>query len=280
MRVDFMIIGAQKCGTTTLAQQIADHPDVCFCRIKEPGYFNQNEDWHARLDGYHALYQPQPGQLCGEGSTMYTFLPEWPETHNRLHAYNPDLKLIYIMRHPVERVISNYAHRLVRDTVRVEPEVAVFADPAYMNRTRYGVQLRPYLDLFSRKQVLPLIFEEYITNQVGTLQTVSQFLEIDAQPFVENTQQALAIHRSVGEHYLNPTSKRILKNELVKRVTRFVPMAVRQKARQSIGKKLVQKPEFSRDLRQLIWRFLEDDVKTVESIIGRRLDSWRKGYSI
>ena len=60
--------------------------------------------WEADLASYHALYSPAPGQLCGEGSTMYTFLPEFDKTYERLFAYNPDLKFIYIMRSPVERV--------------------------------------------------------------------------------------------------------------------------------------------------------------------------------
>ena len=92
MRVDFMIIGAQKAGTTSLAAQLAAHPQVCFCREKEPGYFHQTADWRAGLDGYHALYDPRPGQLLGEASTYYTFFPEYRGTAERLY----DLSLIHI----------------------------------------------------------------------------------------------------------------------------------------------------------------------------------------
>jgi hypothetical protein len=65
--VDFMIIGAQKSGTTSLAAQLADHPQICFSQIKEPGYFNETEDWESGLDRYHQLFDPADGQLCGEG---------------------------------------------------------------------------------------------------------------------------------------------------------------------------------------------------------------------
>ncbi len=102
MLVDFMIVSAQKCGTTSLASQLAQHPDICFSRTKEPDYFNANSDWQSRLVQYHQLFDPQPEQLCGEASTMYTFLPEYMDTHVRLHAYNSNLKLIYIMRDPVD----------------------------------------------------------------------------------------------------------------------------------------------------------------------------------
>ena len=104
MRVDFMMIGAQKAGTTSLAAQLAAHPQICFCREKEPGYFHKTDDWTAGLDQYHSLYSPTPGQLCGEASTYYTFFPEFCETHKRLYDYNPALKLIYVVRQPVHVV--------------------------------------------------------------------------------------------------------------------------------------------------------------------------------
>ena len=73
MKVDFMVIGAQKSGTTSMARQLATHPAVCFCSDKEPAFFNTCADWRERLAEYHALYSPQPGQLLAEASTMYTF---------------------------------------------------------------------------------------------------------------------------------------------------------------------------------------------------------------
>src|SRR3990172_564869 len=106
MRVDFMVIGAQKCATSTLARQLAYHPDICFSKPKEPAYFNRTQNWQEGLEKYHQLYSPVEGRICGEASTMYSSLPEWQGTHSRLFAYNPELKLIYIMRLPVERVIS------------------------------------------------------------------------------------------------------------------------------------------------------------------------------
>lgn len=180
MRVDFMLIGAQKCGTTSLAKQLAAHPQICFCKVKEPGYFNKISDWHSDLPAYHALYSPRSGQICGEASTMYTFLPEWQETHSRLFAYNSDLKLIYMMRNPIDRVISNYSHRLVRSTVKEPPEIAIVSDPTYINRSRYGLQIRPYRELFEEKNILLLIFEEYVSDQLNTLRRIASFLEISS----------------------------------------------------------------------------------------------------
>lgn len=279
MLVDFMLIGAQKCGTTSLAAQLAEHPAICFCREKEPGYFHQTPDWRANLDAYHSLYAPQPGQICGEASTFYTFLPEFPDTHERLFEYNPDLKLIYIVRQPVERVLSHLTHNLVRNLDTRPPDEAVFANPEYVNRSRYGVQLRPYLELFERDQLLLLVFEEYIQNQVETLVKVAEFLGIDPQPFV--TADTEAQHKSVGEPYLKYESVRsLVKTSAFQRLRSAVPESIRQPVRHRLlSNKLDAKPELTEQTRRLLWRLLEDDVLAVEKLLGRRLDSWRQGYS-
>jgi len=279
MLVNFMIIGAQKCGTTTLAEQLATHPQICFCQTKEPCYFNRVTDWQEGLAKYHSLYEPQAGQICGEASTTYTFLPEWAGTHDRLYEYNPQLKLLYVMRHPVERVISNYAHRLVRSTVHESPVQAVFADPVYLNRSRYGVQLRPYIQLFGRSQIKLLLFEEYIATPLVHLQAIAEFLGIQQDGFADVEQQTRTANKSVGEYYLNPTGEKLKQNPLLKSATTWLSPAIRQTVRRYMGKRLEEKPTFEPELKQMLWRFLEDDVAVVEALLGRRLHIWRQGYT-
>ncbi len=279
MRADFILIGAQKSGTTSLAAQLAAHPDVCFSKIKEPGYFNQTKDWQADLPRYHKLYEPEPGQLCGEASTMYTFLPEWPDTHVRLYEYNPKLKLIYIMRHPVNRVISHYTHNLVRSLESDLPQKAVFSDPRYINRSRYAVQIRPYLELFGMQNVLLLTFEEYISDQVGTLGRIADFLGIDLNGFTGT--DSAPKHKSVGESYLkSPLVEKAVSTDAFQLIRRYVPASVRQPIRHRFfSNRLDEKPEFSFELKSLIWRLLVDDVAAIERILGYTVDHWREEFS-
>lgn len=274
MLVDFMILGAQKCGTTSLASQLAEHPSICFCKTKEPGYFNQVDDWQAGIQAYHSLYAPKEGQLCAEASTMYTFLPEWQGTHSRLFAYNPNLKLIYIMRQPVERVISNYSHDLVRGFAKALPEEVVFKDPAYINRTRYAVQIRPYLELFPRENVLLLVFEEYVADQPRALSQIASFLSIPAGAF--GSVGIVDKHKSVGQTYLgNPVVRALVGSSAFQAVRPHLPASIRQPIKRRLGGQLDEKPYFSPELRREIWRFVEDDVLGVEEFLGRRIDAWR-----
>lgn len=279
MLVDFMMIGAQKAGTTSLAAQLAAHPAVAFCREKEPGYFHQTADWRAGLEEYHRLYSPQPGQITGEASTFYTFYPEFQETHKRLFEYNPDLKLIYIMRQPVDRALSHYAHNLVRNLDTNPPDKAVFLSPDYVNRSRYAVQLRPYLELFEREQILLLVFEEYIRDQTGTLEQVAAFLGIDARPFAEI--ETAAQHKTVGEPYLKYESVRsVVRTSAFQKLRAIVPASIRQPVRHRLfSNKLEQKPDVRPETKQALWRLLEDDVRVIEELLGRQLAIWRRGYT-
>jgi hypothetical protein len=279
MRVDFMMIGAQKAGTTSLAAQLAAHPQICFCKEKEPGYFHKMADWRAELDGYHRLYDPRPGQLCGEASTFYTFFPEFLGTAERLYDYNPALKLIYVVRQPVERVISHYSHNFVREIDTRPPAAAIIQEPAYVNRSRYAVQIRPYLELFGPENVLLLVFEEYTADQVGALSQVAAFLGIDAAPF--RTVDTTPLHQSVGQPYLRSESLRnFTKTDVFQKMRDVVPASIRQPIRHRLlSNKIEAKPTFAPELRRAIWRLVEDDVRVIEELLGRRLEGWRAGYT-
>lgn len=278
MLVDFMLIGAQKCGTTSLAGQLAGHEDICFCAIKEPGYFHKTPEWQANLDDYHSLYAPEDGQLCGEASTMYTFLPEYVETYSRLYAYNPNLKLIYMMRQPVERIVSHYTHNFVRRIDERPPEEAIMADPAYINRSRYSVQIRPYLELFGSENVLLLIFEEYIADQIATLKRIATFLGINSSTF--DLSDTTPKHQSTGNFYLRSEGLReFTKTSLFRKVRPYIPAGIRQPIRKQFSDKIDEKPQFSDALKQTIWRFVEDDVIAMEQLLNRHLTAWRQGYT-
>jgi Sulfotransferase domain len=273
-RIDFIIIGAQKSGTTSLAAQLAAHPEICFCQDKEPGYFNSVIDWKEKLQDYHRLYSRLPGQRCGEASTMYTFLPEFTDTHSRLFEYNPKLKLIYIMRHPVERIVSHYAHRVNHGRLTESPEKIVLKDPTFINRSRYAYQIKPYVELFGRENILLMPFEEYISDQLESLKSVSSFLGISYAPF-----QNLDFNpknESIGKEYLGKTGRKIRDNAVARLAGPLIPEFVREAVKSHFSKVMTQKPKFPPLLRKTLWDILEEEVNSVEKLLNRRIDAWRK----
>ena len=272
MLVDFMIIGAQKSGTTSLAYQLSQHPQISFSQEKEPHYFSKISDWQNHLTEYHANFHIAPGKRYGEASTSYTWLLNYPDTAKRIYAYNPSVKLIYLMRHPVERVISHYNHNYIRGKTNYPKEKEIIKCPNYINWGRYAVQIRPYLELFPRNQILLLIFEEYMQHTLPTLHQVAEFLGIDPSGFdsIDLSPQ----YQSVGRY-----APRQIKRWLTP-VARLFPLNVRDALNKPFVYKMKAKIAFSEETKQLLWRFFVDDVRAIEAILGREIPSWHVGYDI
>lgn len=272
-RVNFMIIGAMKSGTTSLASHLAQHPEICFCREKEPMYFI-HADWKRNLKKYHELYSPSKNQICGEASTPYTTLPEFPFTAPNLFDYNPELKLIYIMRQPIDRIVSHYAHDFLMGRTKDPIEITILNNPKYINISCYGAQIKPYMELFRSRNILLLTFEEYISQPFKTLKKVFEFLnvaeeiswEIDTSPK----------NKSVGMFRKKRWAYKLYQINARIRISRVLPSFIRQRVLFWTNYRLDYKPALSKSTRKLLWRFLENDVEIIEQILNRQLKEWQE----
>jgi len=267
MLVNFMLIGAQKSGTSSLAYQLIQHPQISFCKHKEPDYFSKSIDWQADLNKYHELFSCSPGKIYGEASTTYSWILEYPETADRLYKYNPNLKLLYIMRQPVERAISHYTHHLLRARTKYPLEIEVFENPTYINHSRYALQLGPYLERFPRENLLLIIFEEFSQNAHGILYSIADHLGIDRTGFDK-------IDLKPQYRTMDRTGDRKIKKWLTP-FARIFPLKIRNALRGPFVFKLDSKIEFPLETKKLLWRFLQDDVQAIENIMERSLDLWR-----
>ena len=273
--VDFMIIGAMKCGTTTLAEILSNHPDVCFSRQKEPHFFSKNTNWRNCLEEYQSLYQPNGQQICGEASTTYTFYPQYnacPE----IYQFNPNLKLIYMMRNPVDRVVSQYLHCYSRGYTSLPLEKAILSSPGYINITRYYIQIRPYLELFGEQKVLLLTLEEFLGSKRDTLTKIANFLNIDPEKFGDFEQ--IHANKSIGEAKRNMRVKNIGHNSIISSIKPYIPKTLREITTKGIHKltarKIAHKPDLSDSLKKIINDLLILDVLEIEKIMGRKIEEW------
>ena len=276
--VDFMIIGAMKSGTSTLAEILSMHPEVCFCQEKEPHFFSKTSDWKANLEDYKNLYNPQEEQICGEASTTYTCYPEFNKNiWDDLYKFNPKLKLIYIMRDPVERIVSHYMHNYLRSYTSESLEKAVLSQSTYINRTRYFVHIRPYLDIFGKEQVLLLTFEELMANKKMTLNKIADFLNIDRAKFYDF--ENVHANKSVGETKPDVRIDNFRKSNIVNPLKPFVPKYLRTIASDFLYKMTEKKfnirPNISEELKSVIWDLLILDVLEIEKLMGRKIIEWK-----
>jgi hypothetical protein len=174
---DFIIIGAQRSGTSTLYEHITRHPDVHGAFRKEVHYFDRHYD--RGLSWYRACF-PVSG-FTGEASPSYMFIPEIPE---RIVALLPNVKSIAILRNPIDRAYSAYNRnvRLRRET-RPFPE-AIVGGPTlpfkYLERGLYAEQLERWLKYFKREQLLVLSAEKFFADGPSVLGEVFKFLGLPA----------------------------------------------------------------------------------------------------
>ena len=180
---DFVIIGAMKCATSTLHEQLAAQPGFFMSTPKEPNFFS-DEDIYARgMDWYTGLFAAaRPGDLCGESSTHYTKLPVHPNVVERLAEHLPGAKFLYVMRHPVQRLVSAYIHEWSERTITEPIDEAVHKHPRLIDYSRYAMQLRPYLERFGAERVLPVFFEAMNANPQQTLERVCRFVGYAGEP--------------------------------------------------------------------------------------------------
>ncbi|MEO1400899.1 MAG: sulfotransferase [Cyanobacteria bacterium J06635_1] len=176
----FIIMGAMKCATTTLHEQLEAQPGIFMSALKEPNFFSDETQFRRGIDWYKSLFESASGDdICGESSTHYTKLPTYPNTVPRIRQYLPDVKLIYIMRHPVDRLISQYIHEWSQKTVSGSLGQALKKRPELYEYSLYAKQLAPYLEAFGPDRVLPVFFERLKQQPDEELVRICQFISYD-----------------------------------------------------------------------------------------------------
>jgi hypothetical protein len=266
-RIDFAIIGAMKSGTTDLARKLAQHSSICFSEPKEPHFFNSREDWESNLEEYHSSFRPQSGQICGEGSTSYSDLATYPKVVERLLAYNSKLKLIYLVRHPIKRIQSQYAHRLMNGDA--EPDVNLEFKKCgwrYVSQSSYGTTLRTYQDAFGSQNVLPLVFEDYVMDMCSGVASVCNFLSIPR----EDLSHISARNATVGSN-----RSRTSPLYYIDHILTYSPRFVRRKFGRIVSLKLREKPVLPADIIDELWGRLDPEVSLFEEVSGLDASSWR-----
>jgi len=190
---DFYIIGAMKCATSTLHEQLGRRGAFFMTEPKEPNFFNDDELYPSQLDWYRGLFSSaQPDQICGESSTHYTKLPTYHNTAARIREHTPHARFVYVMRHPVERIVSHYIHEWTEGRASSDISRDVMLDEQYVSYSCYAKQLAPYLEIFGNERVLPVFFEHFTTHKVKELERVARFLG-------DETSEPFKWHEEVGQ---------------------------------------------------------------------------------
>jgi len=157
-----LIIGAMKCGTTSLFALLSKHPQVAPSNPKELLFFGRDNRWAKGLEWYqgHWRWDPRIHRVAMEASTGYTKIPLFPNAAERIATVKANFRFIYVLRDPVDRIESHYAHQV--HARRVPPPIPGKAKihPQWVAVSKYAMQIAEYYRRFDAGRILLLAFED------------------------------------------------------------------------------------------------------------------------
>ena len=281
---DFIIIGAMKCATSSLHEQLALQPNFFMSELKEPNFFSNDEEYNKGMDSYWTHFQDaQLTDFCGESSTHYTKLPTYPQTIERLQKTLPDAKFIYVMRHPIKRLVSQYIHEWSQRVIDVDINTAIDQHPELIDYSRYTMQLQPYFEAFGAERVLPVFFERLFTHQQEELERICRFLgyvdmptwqDLDAQNVSSERMRTSAWRDSLVE---NPVLQALRRNLIPKAFRTWIRGLWTMKDRPQLSPAQIQRLEetFDPDLALLgEWLGTELCCANYEDQVSNQILEW------
>ena len=263
MLPNLVIIGGMKCGTTSLHEYLDLHPQICMSRIKEPAFFVKEHNWHKGLDWYRSLFDKQ-AKVMGESSTSYTKYPKFDEVPEKMHSVIPDAKLIYIVRDPLQRILSQYVHRVSHSGEERSLE-EILSDPHnnYVSYSKYYMQIERYVEYYPRERILILDFDEFTKQTQMTLRRVFEFLEVDCD--FESELYSVAFNRSKDKRKPNWLGARLRAVRGLSRVYNKLPWGLGPS---------IEKPVIGDASKQQLISLLKDDVNKFRAFSGCSFAKW------
>ena len=301
---NFLIIGAAKSGTSALYDALVRHPQVFGSPIKEPNFFALGGQ-HASFRGpgdddtvnrlsvsdrseYERLFEAARGHVAvGEASTMYLSSERAPEA---IRTLVPDMRLICVLREPVARAFSSYLHMVRDGREPLSSFAAALADEDrriadnweplwhYSRLSEYHTHLSRYFDVFPRRQIHLVLYEESRANAHDVLTSILDFLDLDPEVSLDHDRRV----NVSGEPRSRFIQQLLVRESAAKRLfRRVVPQRLRHVLWNQLANLNVtarRRRLDPREARRLATR-LESDVDALEDLWGRDLSVWKEAWA-
>lgn len=277
----FLIIGAAKSGTTTLYRYLTGHPGVFMPKLKEPEFFSTDQLYLNRQKWYLSLFRAAgDDKLCGEASTAYTRWPHTADAAERIYRWVPGVKLIYIMRHPVDRAYSQYAHDMRRE-VKMTFEQALEATSLYIDSSMYLYQIERYLRWFPRDSFLFLTTDDLRRDPEKVMADLLSFLKLDFAQLVKG--HPLKANQGGAEYFVRSrTTERLRKYRLLSVLIDWLPPRWRKSIfrtleRSPVGTRIASNyslPPMKPETRVRLLKQFNHPNNLLSSFLGRDLSNW------
>ncbi|MCU0526338.1 MAG: sulfotransferase domain-containing protein [Elainella sp. Prado103] len=288
---NFLIIGAAKAGTTSLYHCLKQHPQIYMSPVKEPRFFAlEGESLHpddvihrqsiTDLTDYLKLFQAVSAETAvGEVSPIYL---THAEAAVRIQHYIPRVKLIAILRNPLERAYSHFTHMRQTGVEPLSDFMKALREEEYRigNFVRkrpyipagfYYVQLKRYLEIFDPQQVKVYLYEDWKQQPYQLLENLFQFLDVDVSfmPSLSKQYNAYGTPKSQLIHQL--TTKQNLLRSIAKAL---IPVDQREPLMRIIQRKNSIRTEMPDEAKNYLCQVYSADTLKLQDLIGRDLSGW------
>lgn len=276
-RPNLFLVGAMKCGTTSLHNTLAGHPSIFMCqRPKEPNWFAGGNSGKS-LDWYLERFAGATDEsYVGESSTDYTRAPRLKCPAAKIREFSPDARILYLVRDPVARAISHYWWDVEYSAEGRSFPDAMTASREIIDIGNYAMQIEPYLETFGRDRVHVLTMEALTAEPEETLAAVFGFLGLDS---VAATPPALK-HDNRGKAVVprvpGPFSH-LKGTPLWKAAKAVMPAKFRRKAIAALAKpveRVIPDDDFAAGLEIIRPRMIEETAR-LSRLLGREFPEWR-----
>ncbi|MGM0520214.1 MAG: sulfotransferase family protein [Campylobacterota bacterium] len=294
----YFIIGAPKCGTTALAQYFGEHPDVFMTNPKEPHYFATDFDDSMRatltLKHYLSLFKSATAdQVCGEASVWYMYSNE---AVKNIAEFNPDAKIIIMLRNPVDMIHSLHSQKLYSRDEEVEaiekawnlaperekgnfiPEKCREPKTLYYHKVaNYFSQLENVYKYFPKKQVKVILFDDFKKDNLQVYKEVLEFLGIlydGRKEFDKVNENKIEHSKAIGTFFARPPKVLLSLGNQIKQKFGIGSFGIWRKLR-NINTTSSRRKVLNKDIRDKIHAHYKDSLIKLSKILDKRLpDEW------
>ena len=228
-----LIIGAAKCGTTSLFSYLQSHPQICGSRVKEPEFFVHEGTWKTGPSGYRQLWDwdAETHLVAMEASTSYTKMPRFPHVPERIAQIPGDFRFVYLMRDPVARIESHYTHAVHEPSWSGDKSLAKWL-PYMIDVSRYAYQLDRFESVFGADRLLLIDTDDLARDSKATLRQISRHFSVDSNYEFGDCGQR---HNTNRDRIANPYFVRLARHRVGKKVAGMLPKGVRQRILRTLG---------------------------------------------
>lgn len=270
----FLVIGSAKCGTTSLHRYLDQHPEIGMTAEKEVSFFVAERTWSRGPDWYRAWFSPED-PVRGDASPAYTVAPCFGGVPKRIHTLVPNVKLVYLVRDPIDRTVALYQHKRWAG-IETRPFTEAIREPGnrYIEGSRYYAQIERYLPYFDPDAILVVNQTDLRNRRRKTLRRVFAF--VGADPEVWDARFRLVHHRTGQKRRLTPLGERLTQAAAFRHL-RHLPNDVRWHAERLLTwpvSRAISAPSVPPKLRTELEDFFRDDVARLRAFTGQPFVGW------